>query len=284
MDSDCVTLTFIVPKKIWQIMHYDPEDKPAFVDDYRTQWEDMNSEYKYERLTEETEYAFIQDHFHHDSGIRKTYDLIKNDRILRADFLRYLILLTEGGVYTDVDTLPIQPIDDWIPSEYRNRTSIVLGIEIDKSQGPLWNEMPWTVQISQFTIMAKKNHPLIRRVVYEVQHGVEAFLRKQSRDTLPQLFFDDVIGLTGPRVFTTAVFEYLSDCIGLRMTGDEISGLKQPTLLADALIVPVNGFASGQQHSQSGTADDDTALVSHKWMSSWVPTHPHQQSEDSYIS
>lgn len=67
----------------------------------------MNSEYKYERLTEETEYAFIQDHFHHDSGIRKTYDLIKNDRILRADFLRYLILLIEGGVYTDVDTLPI---------------------------------------------------------------------------------------------------------------------------------------------------------------------------------
>lgn len=93
----------------------------------------MNSEYKYERLIEETEYAFIQDYFYYDSGIRKTYDLVKNDRILRADFLRYLILLTEGGVYTDVDTLPIQPIDDWIPSEYRNRTSIVLGIEIDKS-------------------------------------------------------------------------------------------------------------------------------------------------------
>lgn len=236
----------------------------------------MNSECKYERLTEETEHAFIQDHFHDDSGIRKTYDLIKNDRKLRADFLRYLILLTEEGVYTDVDTLPIRPIDDWIPSEYRNRTNIVLGIEIDKSQGP--------VQISQFTIMAKQNHPLIRRVVHEVQHGVEAFLRKKSKDTLPQLFFDEVIGLKGPRVFTTAVLEYLSDCTGLRMTGDKISGLKQPALLADALIVPVNGFASGQQHSQSGTADDKTALVSHKWMSSWVPTHPHQQSEDSYIS
>lgn len=124
--------------------------------------------------------------------------------------------------------------------------------------------------------MAKKNYPLIRRVVYEVQHGIKAFLRKQSRDTLPQLFFDDVIGLTGPRVFTTAVFEYLSDYIGLRMTSDEILGLKQPTLLTDALIVPVNGFTSGQQHSQSGTVDDNTALVSHKWMSSWVPTHPHQ--------
>lgn len=235
-------------------------------------------------MTEGTEDSFVRDKFRYDSGIRQTYDLIKSDPILRADFLRYLILLAEGGVYTDVDTRPIRPVDDWIPSQYRNRTNIVLGIEIDKGQGPLWSGMPWSIQISQFTIMAKRNHPLIRRVVHDVQNGVETFLRQQGRDTLPQLFFDDVIGLTGPRVFTTAVFEYLSECLGLRITGDEISGLRQPILLADALIVPVNGFASGQQHSHSGTADDETALVSHTWMSSWVPTHPHHHSADSYIS
>ncbi|KAH7065079.1 hypothetical protein B0J12DRAFT_749156, partial [Macrophomina phaseolina] len=156
------------PKKIWQILHYSLDEKPGFVDDYQAQWKSVNSRYEHECLTEGTEDSFVRDKFRYDSGIRQTYDLIKSDPILRADFLRYLILLAEGGVYTDVDTRPIRPVDDWIPSQYRNRTNVVLGIEIDKGQGPLWSGMPWSIQISQFTIMAKRNHPLIRRVVHDV--------------------------------------------------------------------------------------------------------------------
>ncbi|KAL1616961.1 hypothetical protein SLS56_011211 [Neofusicoccum ribis] len=258
------------------IWHHTPDEKQAFVGVYQEQWKRMNPNYRYNCLTGETEDSFVYKAFRNDRGVRKTYDIIKYDPILRADFLRYLVLLAEGGVYTDIDTRPIQPIENWVPQAYLNRTNIVVGVEIDQRGGPLWRNVPWTVQMSQFTIMAKPRHPLIQRVVENVEKGVEQFFQQQGPDDIPpKVSFDDVIGLTGPRVFTTAVFQYLFDKTGLQMNGEEISGLKGPFLVADVLIQPVNGFASGQLHSESGTSDDPTALVSHKWMSMWVPTHPH---------
>lgn len=114
--------------------------------------------------------------------------------------------------------------------------------------------------------------------------NVDQFFGKHSSDqSSPELFFDDVIGLTGPRVFTKVVFQYLSEQTGVDIYGHQVSSLKKPILLSDVLIQPVNGFASGQLHSGSGTSDDPTALVSHRWMSIWVPAHPHHEAENSYI-
>lgn len=33
--------------------------------------------------------------------------------VLKADFWRYLVVLLSGGVYSDVDTVPLAPIDTW---------------------------------------------------------------------------------------------------------------------------------------------------------------------------
>lgn len=232
-------------------------------------------------MTEEDQYDFVQLASYYKRSILKTYETIKHDRILRADFLRYLILLVEGGVYTDIDTRPVRPIQDWVPPELLNRTNIVLGVESDKGVGVVWKGLPWKVSIAQFTIMAKPQHPLIRRVVETVQDSVGHFVAQRATEAgLPRLFFEDVDNLTGPRLFTNVVFQYLSDVTGLQMNGDEISGALEPVLVDDVLILPVNAFASGQLHSNSGTSDSKTALVSHRWMSSWVPTHPHRPSED----
>lgn len=76
----------------------------------------------------DTEDAFVHKAFRKDKGILRTCEGIKYDPILRADSLRYLILLAEGGVYTDVDIRPLQPIEDWIPRAYHNKTNVVLGV------------------------------------------------------------------------------------------------------------------------------------------------------------
>lgn len=116
--------------------------------------------------------------------------------------------------------------------------------------------------------MAKPYHPLIRQVVDYVVKNLKQFLEQRLADEPVPLFFDDVIDLTGPRVFTSAVFQYLSEYIGLNMTGDKVSRLREPILIADVLFLPVNGFASGQLHSNSGTSNEHGALVAHRWMSS----------------
>ncbi|KAF9638819.1 putative alpha mannosyltransferase protein [Lasiodiplodia theobromae] len=119
------------PRKIWQIFHYHQGHKQDFVDG-QAQWALANPGYQYECLNEDTEDIFVRQAFRYEEGIRKTYDIIKRDPVARADLLRYLVLLAEGGVYVDADIRPIQPIDDWIPPIYVDQANLVLGIELDK--------------------------------------------------------------------------------------------------------------------------------------------------------
>lgn len=48
--------------------------------------------------------------------------------ILKADFFRYLILFARGGVYTDIDTVSLKPIDEWISNneKYLNKKIILV--------------------------------------------------------------------------------------------------------------------------------------------------------------
>ncbi|KAH7021661.1 nucleotide-diphospho-sugar transferase [Macrophomina phaseolina] len=272
------------PKKIWQLSLYSSNDKREFTTNFSTEWQAKNPDYRYECLRDQAIDTFVLDTYRNDRRIRKAFDTIRHDPILQADFVRYLILLREGGIYADLDTRPQKSINDWIPSEYQDQTNIVIGVEIDKGRGQLWRDSPWTVQMSQFTIMAKANHPIIQRVVDNACRNIELFFNSttDSNGSYFHISFDQVITLTGPKVFTAAVFQYLSQRMGAEMNGDEVSELNQPILLADVLILPVNGFASGQVHSNSGSPEDSTALVQHSWMGSWVSTHPHESSLLSY--
>ena len=86
------------PNKIWQTWK-----KPAALlsdeDSGRVKtWHDQNPAYRYELLTDTGAEAFVHQHFDKEPLIRDTFFAL-TDKILRADFLRYLILLGEGGVY-----------------------------------------------------------------------------------------------------------------------------------------------------------------------------------------
>jgi alpha 1,6-mannosyltransferase len=54
-------------------------------------------------------------------------------RVLRADFLRYLLLAIEGGVYSDIDTELLKPIHEWEPDEFKSRTKLIVRLEADQS-------------------------------------------------------------------------------------------------------------------------------------------------------
>ncbi|KAL8671938.1 MAG: hypothetical protein Q9224_007600 [Gallowayella concinna] len=85
--------------------------------------------------------TYVKDHFP-DSNISMTY-LGISDYILRADLIRYLALLKDGGVYNDVD----------------DNASVVLGIEADyerkEDRSKLFEFVNWT-------IMARRNAPFMR--------------------------------------------------------------------------------------------------------------------------
>ena len=89
------------PNKIWQTWKTsitDLSDEEA--EKIRT-WHDKNPSWRYELLSDASAEEFVHLHYDRDPLIKDTFFAL-TDKILRADFLRYLILLGEGGVCTFV--------------------------------------------------------------------------------------------------------------------------------------------------------------------------------------
>ncbi|KAG8852235.1 membrane-bound alpha-1,6- mannosyltransferase Initiation-specific [Tulasnella sp. 330] len=129
--------------------------------------------------------------------------------IMRADTLRYLLLLVHGGVYSDVDTACLKPISTWAskavlwkdgkdwlipPSETTTLESMkeslgppsfVIGVEADIGSRPdwhMWYARP--LQLVQWTLASTPSHPIlldvISRIVNTTNHNLPKWLA--SRD------------------------------------------------------------------------------------------------------
>lgn len=103
------------PSKIWQSWKDDSEDPTDRTVGFPRQWRVVNPDWRYERITDANNDAYVRDHF--DTPIPDVFTALQ-DPILKADFLRYLILLREGGVWADIDVYPHQPISQWVPKQY----------------------------------------------------------------------------------------------------------------------------------------------------------------------
>ena len=68
---------------------------------------------------------------------------------LRADHLHYILLATLGGVYTDVDTIPLKPIATWVPPEYHDAAKVVIGVEYDQRGDQSWPRMLNSLSLCQ---------------------------------------------------------------------------------------------------------------------------------------
>ena len=156
----------------------------------------QNPGYRYELLTDAVAERYVFDQFEDSPDVVHTFRRI-DDRILRADFLRYLLILKEGGVYTDIDTDCSRPIDTWIPSDEISSTGCVIGIEYDAQGGPLTGVFPDEISLCQWTFMAAPNHPVMQHVVARVVAALQAY--SQGPRIVAQAG-EDVLELTGPAV------------------------------------------------------------------------------------
>jgi alpha 1,6-mannosyltransferase len=195
------------------------------------------------------------------------------DPILRADFLRYLILLREGGVWSDIDIYPHQPVTDWIPEPYRsdNSVNLLIGIENDHHKRPIWPGSPYSVQLAQYVVLAKPNHPAIKTLVDQVTSALQ--LLSETKTTTDTITFEDVMGTTGPFAFTKVMMDYFQEQTGVQHTGDELDRLKEPRLIGDVLVLPKDSFGwLPQEHTHE--KGDPMILVEHLFIGSWREGHP----------
>ncbi|KAH6654153.1 glycosyltransferase sugar-binding region DXD domain-containing protein-containing protein [Truncatella angustata] len=184
------------------------------------------------------------------------------------------MLFIEGGVYTDIDTEALKPIDLWVPENFRDQARVVIGIEWDQLDGGSWAEIPHRLQFCQWTIAAAPGHPLFMKMAYHTIDALEELAAKHntSLDRL-DLTSVEVMMSSGPSSWTDIVFGQLKEIDPTVTDVTDFSGMKPtgPRLYGDILILTIDGFGMGQPHSAStndGTIPD-AALLKHKFRGSW---------------
>ncbi|KAI1327435.1 initiation-specific alpha-1,6-mannosyltransferase [Xylariaceae sp. FL0255] len=256
------------PMKIWQSWKDDSDDPTPRTTGFPRKWREMNPTWQYERITDANSNAFVANRC---SPYISEVFINLHDPIMRADLLRYLVLLLEGGVWADIDVLPHQPISSWIPESYQNirNLNMVIGIENDKHKRPIWPGSQFSVQLAQYTILTKPNHPAMRRVVDRIIGNLIQLLETKAEG----ITFEDVMSTTGPFAFTEAVMEYWTEVTGTTQTGEELDRLQEPKLVGDILVLPKDSFG-WLPHDHDNDRGHPSILVEHLFIGSWRASHP----------
>lgn len=198
----------------------------------------------------------------------KQYDAMPR-RVLRADFLRYLVLALEGGVYSDVDTKLIRDIRDWVPKSLRAQTRLIVGLEADTS--PPVRGTTYEVQFCQWTLASAAGHPTMWTMLDRI---LRKFKKTRGGIFGEKLSDEDVLAMTGPAAWTEVVFEHLDQVAGTgvgapRITWETLTGMREPRLYGDTLVLPIDGFATGVPHSHASRRMSQQTLVKHQFHGKW---------------
>lgn len=169
-----------IPKLIWQTYKDDYDELPEYIRKHTETWKNLNPEYEYHYMSDEEAAQFVLDKYgkeYHDIFVSLPVG------VMRGDMWRYLIVYEFGGVYTDLDTTCIKPIDSWLKENY----NMIVCPE---------NE----VHLCQWTFAATPKHPLLASVI-------ELMI---SRLKAPQFNIPHAVHIhTGPSMWTEGIMRGL---------------------------------------------------------------------------
>ncbi|CCD24695.1 initiation-specific alpha-1,6-mannosyltransferase NDAI_0D03810 [Naumovozyma dairenensis CBS 421] len=200
-----------IPRKIWQTWKVSTND-PTFPSNFRNfqqKWslaakETENStpseeKFQYSLITDDNIESLLNNVYGEAPLVIDAFQLMPNN-ILKADFFRYLILYARGGIYSDMDTIPLKELKDWpslssssspslfssapipykgfIPSSpsasvspsasSRKEPGLVIGIEADPDREDWKKWYARRIQFCQWTIQSKPGHPILRELILNI--------------------------------------------------------------------------------------------------------------------
>ncbi|KAK9469244.1 nucleotide-diphospho-sugar transferase [Lipomyces arxii] len=293
------------PRQIWQTWKYSLSDARFSSKFHRAadSWTINNPGYAHEVLDDDSAAALIRQLYAPVPEVVDAYFSMPKP-ILRADFFRYLILLARGGTYSDIDTTSLRGVDKWFASalsgittedgsdrkilklsqqeldDYTKRvesgTGLIVGIEADPDR-PDWNE--WyarRVQFCQWTILSKKGHPVLTRIVSRITTET---LRRKAINTLTLPTTKDagsqIMDWTGPGIWTDSIFDYLAS-IKPGTTWKNVTALSKAKIIGDVMILPITSFSPGVGTMGAENPDHLHAFVQHIFEGSWKPESERQ--------
>jgi len=242
-----------IPAKVWQ--KAGPKGVSDEARDLIQKWLLHNPRFRYEVLSDESGEQYVRDHYAYWPEALNTFLDLKVP-IVKADLLRILILYADGGVYADLDVACETPIDSWIPAEYVDKVKAVVGMEFDG-----WQFASWTLMAAPGLVHFKT------AIEYILQQFRDTAERHQVKIAdIEMEMISDVVDVSGPQAITLAILESLRRTTGEDIGKHNVTGLREPRLLGDVLVLPQAAFAALQGGFPK---DQGPYLVSHLYAGTW---------------
>ncbi|KAL2024730.1 hypothetical protein VTK56DRAFT_6931 [Thermocarpiscus australiensis] len=261
-----------IPRQIWQIFFAPPGVKTLGKGStYASDWVSMAPGYGYAVLGNEEATAFVDGSFASRPEIAATFHALKNPA-LKSDFLRYLLLWHRGGTYSDMDTRPLVPLEDWLPAGKRREIGLVVGLEWDAARDGHYADWTRDVQFCQWTIAAAPNHPVLARMVNHTIAALSYVARQQGR-TLDQADFSNfqILNSTGPVAWTDVVSESIRERDPQVSGFSDFLGLRSSRYIGDIVVLPVESFRAefADEWGLNSWRKNRRALVRHYYNAGW---------------
>lgn len=174
-------MTTRMPKQIWQT--YKSADLPMPAVSCVRSWRRLNQGWKYRLLDDREIDAYVRARSTGEEYVAFSKLPLG---VMKADFWRYFVLLNEGGIYSDIDTVANNPAEYWTG----DGTALVVGVEDTREF------------FCQWTIAAPPNHPVLRIAIDLIVDRVHHDLDYRSKGVVHHL--------TGPKLWTDAIRQYLT--------------------------------------------------------------------------
>ncbi|KAJ3407291.1 hypothetical protein HDU80_009190 [Chytriomyces hyalinus] len=204
-------------------------------------WENLNTRAVQIIFTDADMDTFVKGHFSQ-RVIEAYFKLPKV--VLRADYVRYMMLYELGGVYSDFDVSCRQPIWKWALG--KPNVAVIVGVEDPGyASHPLYGEQIDSIQ--QWTMASARHHPFMAKVLHAVTEKIHSFSPEE-------LIEADVLELTGPGIWKKVVWDHI---VGLGANLSSSAFMYEEYQLYDDVLV------LGKNYLNSKSEGDPNAFISH---------------------
>jgi hypothetical protein len=184
------SLTSKIPLNIWQTSKSLSLSNAAL--ETQQSWIRLNPEFSYSLYDDANIESYIQENWPSDF-----LDFFRALPIgaMKADLWRYLILASDGGVYSDIDSVCLLPIREWKLSGHTSHRDVLL-LDLDCKSS----------LFCQWTFASTRRHPAMYYLCsYVLKQWQKRGIALKRDGTI------DVLATTGPRVFTRAIQSYIGE-------------------------------------------------------------------------
>jgi alpha 1,6-mannosyltransferase len=186
-----------IPKIIWQTYKTDFLDLPDTAKRTAQTWKRQNKHYKYKYLNDQEVEDFVLKYYGKD-----WHNLLISVPlgVIKADIFRYLIIYKFGGIYTDLDTKCIMPIDTWIrglKSPYKDYDAVFGAEVVGDGQYPY--------RICQWTFAAKPGLPVFKTLIDNVYDALSNTDWSKVDNHNHTVHFT-----SGPNIFSYSILSHLN--------------------------------------------------------------------------